>query len=385
MNITLTKPLIYVTRDIERALGLDLDTANYYIITNATPFAKTLAHGRTNIVLIKHDEILSTRELLAHESTTSFINTLDDVQVVVFKSSPRIEQACQTLGATPLNPPTSLTSNIENKIEQIDWLGELATFLPDHTVTTLGDAALEKTTIAQFNRGHTGSSTFLIDSEHTFESLQDKFPNRPVRLMDYIDGPTYTRNMIIGDHVLLAPISYQITGTEPFTDQPFATVGNDWITAAALSDSIRTGIDEISVKVGEKLQASGFIGACGLDVIVDEKGRVYLIEINARQPASVTTESSLQHEHTTFEAHIAALTKQSLSSSLDNVSGAQIIARVTSKNKEVGETSLGQQCIPGTGGSLGSELIRVISDKQLCAENGILTAEGKSIESTLYR
>jgi D-alanine-D-alanine ligase-like ATP-grasp enzyme len=72
----------------------------------------------------------------------------------------------------------------------------------------------------------------------------------------------------------------------------------------------------LATKVGEKLAASGWKGLFGIDVVVNEKtGKIYLIEVNARQPASSTCESLLQKENrtrnktdiTTFEAHVAAL------------------------------------------------------------------------------
>ena len=81
----------------------------------------------------------------------------------------------------------------------------------------------------------------------------------------------------------------------------------------------------------------------GVDIIAEEKtGRLFLQEINARQPASTTFESQLQQksevrnqksEITTFEAHLASL----LNLPNDNYTlisihdGAQIIQRVTNQ------------------------------------------------------
>ena len=81
---------------------------------------------------------------------------------------------------------------------------------------------------------------------------------------------------------------------------------------------------KIATDVGEKLRQDGWKGLFGIDVILEEQtGKVYLLEINARQPASTTYESTLQQRAgckeqetnskkqqttiSTFEAHLAAL------------------------------------------------------------------------------
>jgi len=112
-------------------------------------------------------------------------------------------------------------------------------------------------------------------------------------------------------------VSYQITGLKPFTDSQFATVGNDWgATASMLSSGEFRTIRDTIAKLGAKMQKENWRGLFGIDLIKDTKtGRLYLIEINARQPASSPFESALQESErakgalgmTIFEAHIAAL------------------------------------------------------------------------------
>ena len=69
-------------------------------------------------------------------------------------------------------------------------------------------------------------------------------------------------------------------------------------------------------------------------ILEEESGRLFLIEINARQPQSATFESQLQQRQapsaiTIFEAHLAALLGLELSqmSLIEIQSGAQIIDR----------------------------------------------------------
>ena len=49
--------VVYITRDIERALGLSLDTPGYTIISNATDFAKSVASTRNNVILIDSEDV----------------------------------------------------------------------------------------------------------------------------------------------------------------------------------------------------------------------------------------------------------------------------------------------------------------------------------------
>jgi 8-oxo-dGTP pyrophosphatase MutT (NUDIX family) len=143
--------------------------------------------------------------------------------------------------------------------------------------------------------------------------------------------------------VLIGNISYQITGLEPFTDRPFATIGNDWgVVKKMLTPEQITYYKQIAQDVGKKFFDEGWRGLFGIDVVLDEKtGRLYLLEINARQAASTTYESQLQNagrgtrdegrEITTFEAHLASLLNLNLNKySLILIDdGAQIIQRVT--------------------------------------------------------
>ena len=98
------------------------------------------------------------------------------------------------------------------------------------------------------------------------------------------------------------------------------------------------------------MHKQGWKGLFGVDAILDEKtGTVHLLEINARQPASTTFESQLQHSTasndyliSTFEAHLAAvLDAKPADFNLINIdSGAQIVQRVTAQVSKVNKIKL---------------------------------------------
>lgn len=306
LNIALkSTPVVYVTRDLERALGLPSSYDNYYIIANFSPYAKEYTKGRKNILLIKEKELLDTRELLDHPRVVKYIKKIIDPQIVVFKNTLHIEKLCESRGWSLLNPPSYLANRIEEKISQITWLGPLKKYLPPHQVMLCKDLQSIYTEsnpapeefIVQFNRAHTGGGTILVTDKEQVQELREKFPNREVRVTKFIAGASYTLNVVVWNKkVLLGNISYQITGLPPFTDSAFATIGNDWALPQKLLTKKQLGqIQNIGIDIGKKLAAEHWWGLFGIDVIVEEKsGTVYLIEINARQPASTTFESQLQ-------------------------------------------------------------------------------------------
>ncbi|HBU06846.1 MAG TPA: hypothetical protein DEB09_02075 [Candidatus Magasanikbacteria bacterium] len=370
------KPIIYITRDIERALGLDLDTPGYFIISNSTPFAKSVAEGHNNVLLIESDKQLDTWELLEHLSSRSaqggegsLSKTQKDAQkrdssvasllrnghVVVFKPTTQIEKICQENNWKLLNPSAELSNKIEEKISGLEWLGDLQKYLPKNKVDLCKNISIIpfkrfwpfqhfKPFILQFNRAHTGEGTILIESESQLEEIKQKFPDRPVRITEYISGPMFTSNNVVTKNkILVGNISYQITGLKPFTDNPFTTIGNDWSFANKyLNEEQIKQYNNIVNDIGEKLRQDGWKGLFGVDIVVDEtSGKLYLIEINARQPASTTYESQLQQMSgtynlkpktysTTFEAHIMSLLDLNIENELIKITdGAQIIQRVT--------------------------------------------------------
>ena len=317
-------PVFYVTRDIERALGLNLSISNYYIISNYTEYGKSLAKKYKNILLIKEEKMLDTWELLKHSKVKKNINHLssprrrgsswlahnrldprlrgDDRRhspdILVFKNTSQIEKICHENNWNLLNPATKLSNEIEEKISQIKWLGSLKKYLPKYQIKKCGKIKWGgKKFVLQFNHSHTGSGTLLIENENQLNEIKNKFPLREARVADYIDGPLFTNNNIVWEkQILFGNINYQITGLKPFTDLRFATIGNDWtLPNKILSAEQIKKYKKIANDVGQRMKKFGWKGLFGIDVVIDKKtGRLYLLEINARQPASASFESGLQ-------------------------------------------------------------------------------------------
>ncbi len=349
-------PVVYVSRDIERALGLSLDTEGYFIISNATEYGKKIAEERKNILLIETQDLLDTWELLEREETKQFIESVRNtyqvsrINLLVFKNTPQIERICSANNWNLLNPSAKLSAQIEEKISQVDWLDELSSLLPPHYVRPCKEVMFSGAPfILQFNRAHTGSGTILIESLEHLQLIQEQFPNRDVRITNFISGPMFTsNNVVLKDRVLMGNINYQITGLAPFTDNTFATIGNDWeLPHSILNSEQKEQYGKMVTAVGQKLRKSGWKGLFGIDVVLEAAtGKLYLIEINARQPASTTFESVLQRTRSkeqgtiglsTFEAHLISLLNNKVKdiTLIPIETGAQIIQRVTGEIKEV--------------------------------------------------
>lgn len=397
MAETTPKTIVYIARDLERALGPQAVAPSYFIITNSTPFAKQMAASHSNLFLIESAELLDTPQLLTHPSTVTFLETLVNPQLVVFKNLPIIEKICTDHGWTLLNPSANLAQTIEEKISQVEWLGSEAELLPPHEIIVLRDLTFTGTPfIIQFNRAHTGGGTILITSAEQLETLQTKFPDRPVRKTDYIEGTMITsNNLVFHDTIITGNPNVQITGLAPFTDMPFATIGNDWSLAQSLlSETQKNQYHDIVQRIGRKLQTSGWRGLFGTDIMLAKTGELYLIEINARQPASTTFESQLQAKiapltNTTFSLHLASLLQESgAESALAPVTaGAQIILRNQTKPITDACVTLFTERLKAGGFVItryvntepGSDLVRIQSDSGVMDTPQTFNVIGQSI------
>jgi len=338
--------VIYVTRDLERALGLPLDTKGYYIISNYSSFAKSLTKGQKNVLLVKHLQALDTRELLMLPVVKRFINKIENPNILVFKNTTQIEKVCRENKWRLLNPSAILSAQVEEKVAGTEWLGPLGRYLPPHEIIECGKVKWKgERFVLQFNRAHTGGGTFLIESGMQLDALKKKFPVRPVRITKFVVGPALTNNNVVwGDRVLIGNINYQITGLKPFTNLPFATIGNDWALPHKLlsSQQIKEYL-KIVGDVGGRLAKFGWQGLFGIDVIIDSKtGKLCLIEINARQPASTTYESQLQSRKnkkglTIFVAHLSALLGEKYKNQklIEIKDGAQVVQKIVPVEKAV--------------------------------------------------
>lgn len=387
--------LFYVCRDIERAVKADFAEKNYCVISNHNKFSAMMARRFPNITLIKDKELLDTRQLLLHTTTKKIVRKND--YVLVFKNSALIEAICAKNGWRLLNPDAKLAEKVESKISQIEWLGQLAKYLPQRQIDICGNLKWRgKPFILQFDHSHTGSGTIFVDCKEKLDGLKAKFFKRPARATKFIKGPVFTNNnAVCGNKFFFGNISYQITGLSPFTENRFATIGNDWaLPSELLSGKQVKQYRQMAANVGKKLKKDGWRGLFGIDAIMDEKTRrLYLLEINARQPASASFESRLQKieiknrksEITIFEAHLLSLLsiepkKYKL---IKIFKGAQVVQRVTEKISALKPLKIGDRLaptiIPYPNKKIGTDLVRIQCGQALMKKHNVFNKLGEEI------
>ncbi len=441
--------VIYVTREIERAMGM-APNEHYRIVANRTPYGETIKKQYPDFVTLVESptpKLLGTGELLDHPKTAavyeeianSFItpakatvqdrsadspvipakagiqgqttgngNTLDSrfhgndktiPNFLVFKNTARIEPIAHAHGWKLVNPLASLSEQVENKISQVAWLENSAEYyLPKHQVGPLKRMTWTgEPFVLQWGHGHTGDGTILVNSQAELDKWKARFPYRMTRVSALVSGPSFTVNALVaGDDVLIGNPSYQITGMAPFTDSRFATVGNDWSAVRnILSEAELRSIENLAKDIGMRLKDSGWRGLYGVDIMRDdERGRIFLIEVNARQPASTPFESFLQESErvkgaaglTIFEAHLKALLGEAITEPLIKIKdGSQIIQRVTNAVRSVPANaasaleSAGYQVVSYANTELNADLLRIQSMNGIMAGHDVFNEKGKEI------
>ena len=369
-------PVTYVTRQRERAEALPEDTPGYFVFA---------------------DPNKSTREILASEKFRSH-QERNPSDILVFKSNKQEEELIRNMGWKILNPNAELAEKVEAKISQTRWLGDLVRYLPPHAIRSCKDLRYDgKPSIVQFNHGHSGLGTTLLDREAKAVELATKFPARLVRITKFIKGAVYTNNnVVVNDRVLVGNLSYQITGLIPLTSNSFATVGNDFGLGAQLGEKERNTICDITRAVGEKLTQSGWQGCFGTDFIIEDETKVvYLIEVNARQTASVVFESKLQKLSnprglTTFEAHLKALVNLPVEGELVKVSeGSRFLQRLTDRvlplNVAKKLNEFGFETIVFNPETDGDDLLHICSAGNLMQAPGQPSELGRQVLETLIK
>jgi len=397
VNTNAKKPIVYVSRDIERALGKK-PTDDYFIVTNKTKYSDSISNlYPKNVILVDAGTLLDTYELLERPDVAEIIQK-HDAEILVFQNTSRIERLVKEKGWTLLNPSAKTSKTIEEKISQVSWLGKLAHYLPPHKITTIEKISFNgERFILQFNHSHTGEGTFVIENEEHLSNLREKFPKRECRTVSYIDGSVYTVNTVVADNILVGNVSFQITGISPFTDLPLSTIGNDWkMPYIALKKSQGAEIEKIAREIGERLKSYDWLGLFGIDIIIEKTtGNIFLLEINARQPASTTFESQLQKKKgdglTIFDAHIRAIRNETIDTKLQVIrDGAQIIQRIT-KDRNKNTLNINKEKLSKIGCEIitydnvenNKDLVRITSPHGIMSTPNTLNEYGEIIASSL--
>lgn len=310
---TADSPIFFLTNDAERGLGLEKLLKSYHVVCiDDNQIVDYMKKDGVKLFCLEQElQILNSiyrnsNRLLRHPRTQKYLKAnmkSDRAYAMFFKIAPNIERTCESLHLSLINTTSELNRKFELKVSQYNSIKDIGLRLPKTICARLEELSFEQLTneigphiVLQFNRGHTGKGTEFINSKGIFNEIQKKFPKRLVKCAEHIVGDAYTINACITKHgVCWGGLSYQITGIEELTAKVAGTVGNDWHYPVFLSKSVKKDIADQTVKAGEAMAKEGFKGMFGLDFVIDNRSnKAYLIEINARQPASIPMFTKLQ-------------------------------------------------------------------------------------------
>ncbi|MDD3648049.1 MAG: ATP-grasp domain-containing protein [Candidatus Dojkabacteria bacterium] len=326
-NITHKKPIFFVTNDPERALGLEKLVANYHIVciddndivdyiekSNVNIYSLEKSLKKQNIIMRNSNRLLWQEDVQEYIKKNSKSN--NEGFLMFFKIAPNLERSAHKMGFELLNTSSLLNRKFELKLSQYEVLKSVDIRMPPTVVSALKESdydslvkKLGENFIVQFNRGHTGGGTIEIDSKAQLFELKELFPNRSVRISKKIVGPAYTVNACATRHgICWGGLSYQITGIEECTAKKAGTVGNDWKYPEKLSTKALDDIGKYIGNIGAAMQKEGFRGLFGIDFVLStQTDEINVIEINARQPASIPMHTKLQIENNQIPLNLLAL------------------------------------------------------------------------------
>lgn len=303
-------PIFYVTIDIEKALGLEKILPNFHIIC-LEDNEKVQALLDENIKVFCLERYISsfmpypktTNQVLAHPLIIDYIKKhSQNPNIMVFKTNEGIEEIANQNEFKLIEVPAYLNKMFEDKITQFEILTSHPEIpLPDiFTVQRLSSTSWDEivqkcgnNVVVQFSKGNSGKTTYFIKKEQEFLNLQNLYPLRMAKIARKINGTPYTINGCITKFgVVSGGLSEQVTGIDTLTSSEGGTCGNDWM-QKDLSQSQRESIIELTNSVGRIMQDKSYKGLFGIDVLVKDES-IYLIEINARQIASIPMHTKMQ-------------------------------------------------------------------------------------------
>ena len=311
----------YVALDPERALGVEDILPNYAIICPYKSWlTEELKAKGISVFILEEEAGLMEAEKIAEKGSYGILQSgivREYIQfrcagsnpahmnvrgwtphIVVLKTSFLIEDFCKKQGWNLLAPKADLAEKYENKISQFNALKCIVPYPKSYTTTAreVYEKEISYPFVLQFNRGHSGNSTFFINSRADLEDVYKLYPKREVKISELIKGTPYTLNCLVlkNGKALTGSLSAQITGLDAATNSPNTTVGNDWVLPRKLDSKTADEIQSIAEKIGRELSGENYRGFFGIDVMAEESsGKIYFIELNTHQPASVSFEARI--------------------------------------------------------------------------------------------
>ncbi len=343
-------PLIYFSRDPERALGLENVLENYHIasVEDSYILDELEKRGKSTFSLNRQGinfDLNSSLNLLNHEKTTEWVKNITANKAFYaqfFQFNNPVVPKIKDLNGTLLNNNASLNRQFETKLSQYRFLQENKIPIAKGEIIESNkinykDLAVKygEAFVIQIDRAHTGAGTFFIRSESDWNDFLKDYNGNIIKVSEFIQGEPYTINgCVTKAGVFVSGLQYQITGYKDLTSGEGSTVGNDWSYASQLAASSLQQAARITQDIGNLMKAKGYRGLFGIDLIL-KREEWFVIEINARQTANISMQTKLELEQDQIPLSLLHLAEfldieilvSSLQSPISKLEGSQVFLR----------------------------------------------------------
>ncbi len=304
---TLGSPIFYLTKNIERSFGLENLLRHFYIITGQNSYTIRLLEERGIEVMLTQPELSSSLQLIKDSKVQEYItkNTRNKAHLMYFKPSRALEVASGD--NIVLNPDARIAGKIENKITQYQLLqeGGFGDNLPKAILKRISEVdfdslvkELGSSFVVQFDVGHSGNSTFFIHSKEEFDTFKNEY-FRTNMMMKFVQTCAFhfitTNGVATINGTYVGGLCNQMTGLQELGALRGETCGNNWY-QLGVTDQIREEAVALTKLLGEYFYTLGYRGFFGVDFSITGE-ELYILEINARQTASIQDFTKLQLEN----------------------------------------------------------------------------------------
>jgi len=281
----------FITPDIQTAMGsLAVDNTIIVVcIDKSSVIEKLQAAGFRIFSFEQNTErtiLRNSKLLLLQPETIKFINSFSGDKQFIFFKPLILPQKLLKIYNNPLilNNDPFLSAKIENKL-----------YLNNFNVTTPPEIKdnIVYPVVLQFEIGYAGNSTFVVHNEKDLKTLIST-KKAKYKIVEYIkNAGTYTNNCFcFNDTVLVSDPFFQYTGIPGLTRTKLGSCGNNFF--IDIDEDIKAEIKELSIKVGKHLLSTGYKGSFGIDFVLSDKNKLYVIEVNPRFTASISFFTQLE-------------------------------------------------------------------------------------------
>ena len=216
-------------------------------------------------------------------------------QQFAFEHKPWVETAVEGLG-----------------IPTIPWV-----YIADEEQLRAGELVSEGPVLLRRSRTSGGQGFFRANSLEEASKYWPETDESFVSVAPYYSDvlPINVGAVVWSDGVSVHHPSVQLIGIEGCVTRPFGYCGNDFGLAKDFDIGLLSSIEDYTVRIGQWLRSKGYLGAFGVDYLLDKSGVLRFTEVNPRFQGSTVASARLSvesgHPCLVLE-HLAALLGVSL-------------------------------------------------------------------------